>query len=192
MQKSENALIARICHDMITPINAISLGFEAFEISGDRSLFKEIRESADKANVILKFIRELYSEKSNAFCYSLQSLNQLIIDFLKKYNISFQLTSSLENIPNIAGKIIMYNAIVTKEIMPFGGAVNAKIDDNSAEILTICHGKNVSLPNLSTDCEFNSKNIMRISLLQLLKESGFKIIAYREESQLIIREQMIV
>jgi hypothetical protein len=192
MQKSESALVARICHDVITPINAISLGFEALEVPEDEALFKEIRESADKANSILKFIRELYSEKSNSFCYSPQSLNQLISDFLKRYNISFQLTSSLENIPNIAGKIIMYNALVTKEIMPMGGSVNSEIDDNSAEILTICQGKNVSLPNFSMDCELNSKNIMRIGLLQLLKESGFKIIAYREESQLVIREQMIV
>ncbi|MDR1982987.1 MAG: hypothetical protein LBQ08_04300 [Holosporaceae bacterium] len=191
MLKSENALIARICHDMITPLNAISLGFEAFETSGDKSLFNGIKESIDKANIILTFVRELYSEKSNTFCYSLKSLNQLVADFLEKYNISFELASGFENIPNIAGKIIMYNAVVAKEIMPFGGIVNAKIDDNSAEIVTVCLGKNVSIPNLNMDVELNSRNIMHVNLLQLLKESGFRIIAYQEESQVIIREQMI-
>ncbi|MDR2157974.1 MAG: hypothetical protein LBO02_01510 [Holosporaceae bacterium] len=191
MEQCENALIARICHDLIAPCNAINLGVEAFEVSGDKSLLPGIRESVDKANVLLKFIRELYSKKSDSFFYSFKSLQQLTSDFLKKYNISFFLKSDFENIPNIAGKIIMYNAVVAKEIMPFGGTVQMKIEDESHEIVTICIGKGVSIPNLSLNDELNHKNVMRAGLLKLLKESGFKAIAYQEESDIIIREQMI-
>jgi hypothetical protein len=188
--QSENALIARICHDLITPFNAINLGVEAFDMSGDKSLLNGIRESVDKANVILKFMRELYSAKSNSFCYSLMSLRQLTADFLKKYDMSFDLKSDFESIPSVAGKIVMYNALIAKEIMPFGGSVVVKIDDNASEIITMCVGKGAAVPNFNLENELNHKNVMRFSLLKLLEESRFKIIAYQEGSQVIIREQM--
>ena len=56
--QSEAAVIARICHDLITPFNAINLGLEAFEMSRDESLLASLRESVDKANVIMKFMRD--------------------------------------------------------------------------------------------------------------------------------------
>ncbi|MDR0753551.1 MAG: hypothetical protein LBE95_02710 [Holosporaceae bacterium] len=186
----ENALIARVCHDLITPLNALSLGIEAFETSGDKSLVGDLKESVGKANAILKFIRELYSTKSNAFCYSLPSLKQLAANFLEKYNISFELESDFENIPCIAGKIVIYNAAIAKEIMPFGGTIGAKIDDASSEITTICYGDGIAPFNLNIDKELNHKNIMRFCLLTLLEESGFRITVRQEESRVIIREQM--
>ncbi|MDR0968392.1 MAG: hypothetical protein LBL99_02010 [Holosporaceae bacterium] len=192
MIRLENALISRVCHDLITPFNAINLGVEAFDMSGDKSLLDGVKESVDKANVILKFMRELYSVKSNSYCYSLMSLKQLIADFLKRYGVSFDLTSDFENIPNVAGKIVMYNAIVAKEILPFGGAAAVKIDDRANEIVTTCIGKGVSVPSFdAADGELSHKNVMRFCLLQLLEEAGFKIIAYQEGSQVVLREQMI-
>jgi hypothetical protein len=187
----EHALIARICHDLITPFNAINLGMEAFEATGDNSLLSSVKESADKANTILKFIRELYSARSDSFCYSRMSLNKLLGDFLKKYNISFDLKSDFENIPNVAAKIIMYNAVISKEIMPFGGTVVAKISDESGEIITKCCGKNIAPPSFEETGECSHKNVMRLGLLKLLKESEFKIIAYQDGDQVIIREQII-
>lgn len=186
----ENALIMRICHDLITPFNAISLGMEAFDMSGDKSLLNDVKESITKANIILKFIRELYSTKSNTFCYSLLALRQFVASFLEKYSIKFELRADSENIPNIAGKIIMYNAIMTKEIMPLGGTVNIKINDNFCEIITVCSGNSIADPAFDINDKPNYKNVMRFCLLKLLKESNFKITAYQEESKTIIKERI--
>jgi hypothetical protein len=120
------------------------------------------------------------------------SLKHLVADFLKRYGVSFNLTSDFENIPNVAGKIIMYDAIVAKEILPFGGEASVKIDDNSNEIVATYSGKGVSVPSFDADGEINHKNVMRACLLRLLQEAGFKIIAYQEGSRVILREQMIV
>jgi hypothetical protein len=103
---TESMLIARICHDLITPFNAINLGMEAFEMSSDMSLIEDIRKSSTKANAILKFTRELFSEKSDAFCYSADSLKHLVADMLGICCISYVLESDIGNIPNVAGKII--------------------------------------------------------------------------------------
>ncbi|MDR1551259.1 MAG: hypothetical protein LBS14_01085 [Holosporaceae bacterium] len=191
MSHRESALVVRICHDLITPFNAINLGIEAFDASGDRLLLNEIKASVDKANAVLKFMRELYSIKSDSFCYSLVSLTHLVSAFLKKYNISFVLTSDFDSIPHIAAKIVMYNSLLAKDIMPLGGDVNVKIDDEVGEIVTVCSGKNLSVPNLNVEEELNYRNVLRISLLRLLEEAKFKVIAYQNDSKLIIREQML-
>ena len=44
----DNVLILRVCHDLITPFNAINLGLDAFEITEDRGILHDIKESADK------------------------------------------------------------------------------------------------------------------------------------------------
>ncbi|MDR2646271.1 MAG: hypothetical protein LBC04_03815 [Holosporaceae bacterium] len=188
MLRSANALITRICHDIITPLSAISLGLEA--LSEDKYLLQEIKEGLDNANAFIKFIRELFSTKSSTFCYSQSSLQQLVANFLEKHRIQFELKSDFQNIPSIAGKIIMYNAIIAKEIIPFGGTVITKIIDDSGETTTTYAGNN-TIPCFSTDQEADHKNIMRLCLLKLLAESGLKITIHQEDSKVIIHEQLI-
>lgn len=183
--RNESALIARVCHDLITPFNAINLGLEAFEMSRDESLLRSIRESVDKANSVMKFTRELFSDRSETFCYSAFSLKQLVSDFLRFHNSSFELESDMENIASIAGKIIMHMAVVAKEIMPFGGVVSTKIDDELGEIVTKCSGRSISTPEMSFNGEVNHKNIIRYSLMTLLKKSEFKLTIHHEGSDVI-------
>ncbi|MDR0631904.1 MAG: hypothetical protein LBF54_01525 [Holosporaceae bacterium] len=192
MMQFEHLLVSRICHDLITPFNAIGLGIEAFDISGDPSLLKGVKASVEKANAILKFIRELYSAKEDSFSHSTMSLTRLTSDFMKQYNISLDLKSDLKNISGTVGKIIMHNAIVAKEIMPFGGAVDIKINGDENEIITTCSGKSLAIPNFDINDELSHKNIIRVSLLRLLAESGFEIIASQEEPLIIMKETRTV
>ncbi|MBR1734897.1 MAG: hypothetical protein IJ730_05560 [Alphaproteobacteria bacterium] len=185
--QSEKAIVARICHDLITPFNAINLGLEAFEMSRDESLLSSIRESVDKANCIMRFMRELFSDKSQMFCYSDTSLKQMIAEFLKFYNITFDLKSDMENVAYIAGKIIMYMAIVTKEIMPYGGMVTTTINDEDSEISTKCCGRNIVVPQMKIENEenINQKNIIKQHLMLLLNESGFELTVISEGQDVI-------
>jgi hypothetical protein len=187
---AENMLIARICHDLITPFNAINLGLEAFEMSSDMSLIEDIRKSSLKANVTLKFIRELFSEKSDGFCYSIDSLKYVVADMLSICSISYTLESDIRNIPNVAGKIIMFTAIVAKEIMPFGGTVTANLSNVSGKIVTRCSGKSVSIPSTLID-ELSHRNIIRYYLIKLLHKSGFEMTSYQEGMSVVICQKMI-
>ena len=190
--RSETAIIARICHDLITPFNAINLGLEAFEMSRDESLLTSIRESVDKANCTMKFMRELFSDRAQTFCYSDISLKQLIAEFLTFHNIIFDLKSDMESVASIAGKIIMYMAIVAKEIMPFGGTVTTVINNETSEIITRCSGRNINVPCIKIENEedLNHKNIIKQHLLLLLKESGFELIIQSEGQDVIFFKRM--
>lgn len=185
--KLENAIVARICHDLITPFNAINLGIEAFEISPDGAMLTEIKNSANKANVFLKLIRELVANKPDTFCYSLDSLQRMIENFLKCFNISFSLKSDIDNIPNVAGKIIMYHALISKEGLPFGGDVSCHIDDLSGEIATVYNGKNAILhPNIQNLDDVTYKNVFSYCLNNVLQESGFTHITHEKNSSIYL------
>lgn len=188
---SDSVLIARICHDLITPLNAINLGFEAFEASHDESLLPSIRESVSKSNTIMKFMRELFSDRSEKFCYSQFFLKQLTTDFLKFYNISFDLKSDMEHIASIAGKIVMYMAIVSKEIMPYGGGLSIRISDSVGEIITRCSGENISMPDMNIDKEINYKNVIRYNLLNLLKRSELRMLVYKDGEDIVFCKKVI-
>lgn len=188
----ENAIIVRVCHDLITPFNAISLGLEAFEASGDKSLINGMSDSARKANAILKFIRDLHAQQSDDFCYHTVSLKRTVGEFLKNYNINFDLQSRYENIPHLGGKIIMYSAFLAKESMPYGGDAICKIDETSNAIMLTISGKNISDPDITKDEEVNHKNVMRYCLINLLQNNGFEIFAYNKDDSIEIVFQKII
>lgn len=123
-------MIARICHDLITPCNAINLGIEAFEMAEDRELITCIKDSATKANSLLKFMRELFSTKDVDFFYTKSFIETQSSDFLKIYNIDFKLASVGANIVYGSGKVILHTVAILKEIMPFGGQASCRVDDN--------------------------------------------------------------
>lgn len=188
--KTETATIAKVCHDLITPLNAINLGMEAYEISRDESLLANLKESVEKANATIKFMRELFSEKSRTFCYSSRSLTQLISEYLKFYNITIELKSDMESIAGIAGEIIMYMAMVAKEIMPYGGAIKIVIDDEKSEIVTKCRGESASIPQMDITEEVNHRNIIRYNFMKLLQEAGFELIVYSEGQDIVFCKRM--
>jgi hypothetical protein len=188
---TEHVLISRICHDLIAPFNAINLGLEAFEGSRDESMLECVKESVNKAGAIMKFTRELFTDRSETFCYSCFSLKQQVADFLKLHNISFDLKSDMESIASIAGKIIMYTAIVAKEIMPFGGTVVIRIDDALGEIVTRCRGKSVNVPEMHMIGDVNYRNVIRHCLMKLLQESEFDLSVRQEGADVVFYKKII-
>ena len=89
---ADNILILRLCHDLITPFNAINLGIDALEISSEDSIIDGIRESTEKANSILKYMRELFSENDDMQTTP-QMAQAIILDFLNKYKITISIES---------------------------------------------------------------------------------------------------
>ena len=182
---NESAVIARICHDLITPFNAINLGLEAFEMSRDESLLESLKESVNKANVTLKFMRELFSDRPDTFCYSSSSLEKDVAEYLGFCNVRFSLKSDMEQIACIAGKIVMYTGVISKETLPFGGMLNITIDNEKSEINAEFCGKNAVIPKINEEKEeeINYKSIMRCELKKLLVKSGFGTSIYTDNTR---------
>ena len=179
--QTENVLIARVCHDLITPCNAINLGIEAYEMSEDRSLLSCIKDSASKANVILKFVRELFLSKDDDFLYSVNFLKNLISEYLEIYNIGCNFVTDESNLNYLLGRVVLYNSAVMKELMPMGGRVMFNISKDYVNI--VYSGNNVVELDTFLPQELGYRNIIRFKLLELLKTSGFSIISSMEKGE---------
>lgn len=183
--KNETAIISRICHDLIAPFNAISLGFEAFEVSRDDSLIAEMKKSIDKANATLEYMRELFSDKAQTSICNVSSLNRRIIEYLKFHNISFKLTADMEDVSYTTERIIMYAAIISKEVLPFGGIVSAQIADKENEISVRCLGQDANLPNMIFNEELNYRNVIKRNFLTFTKESRIRLETYSDGQYIV-------
>ena len=171
----ENVLVARICHDLITPCNAISLGLDAFQSSNDKEMLKYVKEGADKANIILQFMRELFSKKEEDYIYQSRFLSEAISNFAKTFNIEAVFTSSIENIPYKIGQVSLFCAAVLKDLMPFGGKADFLVKN---KLISINYtGQNMTAFALfdASIQEITSRNILLFKLTKLLSETSIKV-----------------
>jgi len=179
--QTENVLIARICHDLITPCNAINLGLEAYEMSEDKGLLSCIKDSATKANVLLKFMRELFMKKDDNYLYSVEFLRSLVAEFLEVYNIGSDFITDCDNFNCSLGRIILCNGAIMKELMPMGGKAIFKISNDCIEI--ICSGNGVIALDTSIPQELTYKNVLQFKLLEQLKNNGFSVVSSLEHGE---------
>ena len=179
--QTENVLIARICHDLITPCNAINLGIEAYEMSEDRGLLSCIKDSATKANVILKFMRELFLTKDDGYFYPTDFIRKLILEFLRIYNIDCSFVTNDKELSCSLGQIILYNSAIMKELMPMGGKVMFNISNDYVNI--IYSGNGIVELDTFLPQELTYKNVLRFKLLEQLKDSGFSVTSSIEKDE---------
>lgn len=179
--QTENVLIARICHDLITPCNAINLGIEAYEMSEDQSLLACVKESASKANILLKFFREVFLERDNEYLYSVNFLQDLLVEFLSIYNVEFSLITNENQIAYSLGKLLLYDAVVMKEVMPFGGKTMFNIRNDHVNI--IYTGDGIIQFDTKEPDSLNYKNVLRFKLLKHANECGFTITSALDQKE---------
>ncbi len=171
--QTENVLIARICHDLITPCNAINLGIEAYEMSEDKNLLSCIRDSASKANIILKFMRELFLTKKDEYLYPVSFIQKLISEFLRIYNIECSFVTNNKDLSCSIGQIILYDSAVMKELMPMGGKVMFNISNDYVNV--IYNGNGIIELDTVPPQELTYKNVLRFKLLEQLQASDFSV-----------------
>lgn len=179
--QTENVLVARICHDLITPCNAINLGVEAYEMSEDKSLLSCIRDSASKANIILKFMRELFLTKEDGYQYPTNFIQKLLVEFLRIYNIEPSLVTNNKEISSPLGQIILYDCAVMKDLMPMGGKAMFNVNDDYINI--VYSGNGIVEFDTFIPQELTYKNVLRFKLLKQLKSSGFSVTSSIEKNE---------
>lgn len=179
--QTENILIARICHDLITPCNAINLGLEAYEMSEDKGLLSCIRDSATKANVILKFMRELFLTKEEGSFYPADFIQKLISEFLRIYNIECSLVTNDKDFSCSLGQIILYDAAIMKELMPMGGKAMFNVSNDYVNII-YSGNSSIELDTFPPQ-ELTYKNVLRFKLLEQLRTCGFSVVSSVEKDE---------
>lgn len=184
---SEKVLMARICHDLITPVNAIGLGLDAFEMSRDTSMLAEVRNGLGKAGGILVFLRELFSTANIDTGYIAKSLQTQIKKFLVHYNVAFELYSQTEELPYAIGQIIMYAALIAKEVAPYGGKIYAKIAEQ--EISFTYTGQHLNAVDFCED-KLSYKNIFRAKMKEIFDMADATIYTDKKDDSFTISAKL--
>lgn len=186
----EDILVLRICHDLITPFNAISLGLDTFEISPDPAIVKDIRESVDKANVILKYTRSIFSNDEKTTVPLLVTKSQLS-DFVGRYRITLKIDSAVPEISGVLNKILLLNGILAKEILPMGGETSIEIGDNGTIVMQ-CRGAHLVEPSFTFDeNSINYRGIVRYYLKCYLEQNQYITKVDRINDNVIFLEKKI-
>lgn len=184
----DNILILRLCHDLVTPLSAINLGIDTFEIAEDKTILEDIKESTGKANSMLRYFRELFSS-NKVILTNIMAIQELMCDFLNKYKISAKIKYHEKNISEVIGTILLFNGIISKEIMPIGGQVDIVIDE-SGTISTHCRGMHLVTPIFDLpEYSINYRNIMQYYLKKYTDEHGYFIEVSHSEGMISLFEK---
>lgn len=168
----ENVLVLRVCHDLITPFNAISLGLDTFDISSDPVVIEDIRESVDKANTILKYVRSIFSN-DELRSVPVSVVASQVSDFVERYKIKLKLESAVSEVSGVLNKILLLNGILAKEILPMGGETSIEIGANSTVVMQ-CRGMHLVEPSFDFDENtVNYRNIIKYYLKNYLEKNGY-------------------
>jgi len=122
------ALISsRICHDLVSPLGAISNGLELLELSGiPRSPeFALLNESIEAANARIKFFRIAYGTAASEAVLDPGAVQQILADYFagRRVQAHWMSTSSL---PRRLGKLLFLLIQCAETALPFGGTICVK------------------------------------------------------------------
>jgi len=130
------ALISsRICHDLISPIGAISNGLELLALTG-ASLSPEltlITESVNAANAKVRFLRIAFGEATNNTSISLAEITDILNDFYTGpgTNLTWAIKTPLERRDL---RLLFLLLLCVEKLAPFGGAIAVTQRGNTFKI----------------------------------------------------------
>lgn len=170
---NEEMLCAKICHDLINPINAVNLCLESYEMTGDPTLLVSMKDSLHKCTQLLVFIRAMTTADRD---FSYHEIKNLVNNYLALNKISVNFQSDMTQFNKKISKILLNLSQTAKDIMPFGGNIDFFIKER--EIILKLSGNSLICKRISrrvesyreifdnmlyTNCEnFNVKLTMNI------------------------------
>ena len=126
---------SRICHDLISPIGAISNGVELMQMSGADSSpeLALISESVDSANARIRFFRIAFGMASADQMVGAQEIRDTLRDVCAGGRLRVDWQSDLDQ-PRNEVKLIFLMILCLETAMPWGGHITVQ---NSARKWTV-------------------------------------------------------
>jgi hypothetical protein len=135
-------------------------------------------------------MRELFSENDDMQTTP-QMAQAIILDFLNKYKITISIESKQNMISGFVNKILLFNGIIAKEIMPLGGQVQFDIDE-SGTIISKYRGVHLIKPTFDfNDDNINYRSIMRYQLKKYLDANNYIVKVDQMGDELILLEKKL-
>ena len=130
--KIANLMCSRLCHDLISPVGAVSSAVELLqeEIGGvDPEVLGLMSRSAQESTAKLAFFRAAFGDGGGKDAQiSSDHLHTLSSGVVPAGKISLQWDAdSDQNLPNHAGKLLLMFVVLAVDALPRGGAIMVKI-----------------------------------------------------------------
>lgn len=149
-------LCSRLCHDVISPVGAISNGFEVLEDEKDESMREMaldiIRSNARKASARLQFARLAFGAMGAAGDrFPLDEARQLTTSLYEgeKVQVAWPLTG--QALPKDQVKLLVNLVMIAAQAIPRGGevSVEATSEGDAARFRLVSRGVNAVVPRSS-------------------------------------------
>lgn len=186
---------SRICHDLISPIGAISNGVELLRMSGGPSgpEIDLISESVDNANARIRFFRVAYGAASSEQTISANEVRDILADMGRSNRLQIEWLSTAD-LPRFQVKLTFLLLQCVEAALPWGGQVSVHAEGEMCRI-------NVSSDRMKLEEglwqylqggeahpeEVGAAEVQFLLLPLMLQATGRRLAMDRRENELILR-----
>jgi len=188
------ALIAsRVCHDIISPVGAITNGLEVLDEESDESMrefaMDLIRRSASQASAKLQFARLAFGASGGAGAeIDMREAGRCAAALLErdKADLDWQVTAGM--LPKSEAKLLMNLLVLATNAVARGGVVHVTASRNGQEtvIRLVAEGDRARLGAGAMPNPLDAHAVQPLYAAMLAKEAGMSITLSEEENRVII------
>ena len=146
-------LCSRVCHDIISPVGAITNGLEVLDDEADeetRSFAMDlIRRSASRASASLLFARLAFGAAGSAGAeLSLGELHEVAAGFIVSDKVTLDWTSPDGGLAKDVGRLLLNLTMIAQHAIPRGGTITVEVAEPlDAPTMTVrCSGTGSRIP----------------------------------------------
>lgn len=169
---------SRICHDLISPIGAVTNGLELMSMAGGTGPELElVNESAANANARVRLFRLAFGQATTDQMTSGQELAAILRDVYGQSRLAVEWPSPA-NLPRADAQAIMLGLLCCEEALPKGGKIEVIETENewtlTAKGAAVAPDEKLwaNLQRPSPDCDLAPANVQFALLPHLLAQRG--------------------
>lgn len=147
-------LCSRICHDLVSPVGAITNGLEVLEDDNDPAMREHalalIGMSADSATAKLKFMRIAFGASLTlGEEFPAQEIGTLAQTMIKGGRVSIDCSGLRGSLAKTRAKLLLNMILMGIETLPRGGLLTVR--NSSHNLVVACAGTKATLPEVMID-----------------------------------------
>lgn len=146
-------LCSRVCHDVISPVGAITNGLEVLEDDGDEQMrgfaMDLIKKSAAQASASLEFARLAYGAAGSAgAALELPELERVAVGFAQSDKISVEWSAPAGLVEKELGRLLLNLVVISIKAIPRGGKIVVSVSEplNTPRFVLRCEGFGARVP----------------------------------------------
>lgn len=189
-------LCARICHDLVSPVGALTAALEVFgdddNIDMRDDAMELIKLSAGQASAKLQFLRLAFGAGGSApGILSCDELKKLSLDVFDGGKVGINWNVEADGLDKPAGRILLNLVMLGMQVIPRGGTMNieATANDTETNINLVCTGMKARLePNIvktlaggAPEDGFDGRNVQPFYTGMIARESNGLVTASIED-----------